>query len=109
MLHAVINGKTRDDGSTGGVDVEVDWFVGIFGVELEHDSDDLVGEFIVDFWSDEDDAFTVETVVDVDPIGTLGSWYTVGYFWYTDLCGRCEERDDFEFWILGEDVHDNER
>ena len=49
MLHAVINGKTRDDGSTGGVDVEVDWFVGIFGVEVEHDSDDLVGEFIVDF------------------------------------------------------------
>jgi len=41
----------------------------------------LVGEFIVDFGAEEDDAFAVEAVVDVYPVGGLGAGDTVGYFW----------------------------
>lgn len=68
-LHGVEDGEAGDDGSSGAVDVEVDGFGGVFFVEVEEDADDLIGEFVVDFGSEEDDAFSVETIVDVYPVG----------------------------------------
>ena len=90
MLHTVVDGQAGDDASAGGVDVEVDGFVGVFGVEVEHDANDLVGEFVVDFGAEEDDAFAVEAVVDVDPVGALGAGDAVGYFGDSNLRdGKC--------------------
>jgi len=66
-LHGIENGKTRNDRSTGGVDVKVNWFGAIFFVEVEHHTDDLVGKFVVNFGSKEDDTLSVETVVNVNP------------------------------------------
>jgi len=71
VLHAVVDGESGDDGSAGGVDVEVDGFVGVFRVEVEHYADYLVGELVIDFGAEEDDAFAVEAVVDVYPVDEL--------------------------------------
>lgn len=58
-LHGVEDGKAGDYGSSGAVDVEVDGFGAIFFVEVEHDADDLVGKFIINFGTQEDDTFSV--------------------------------------------------
>mmetsp|Transcript_26009 Transcript_26009/g.57811 ORF Transcript_26009/g.57811 Transcript_26009/m.57811 type:complete len:247 (-) Transcript_26009:211-951(-) len=79
VLHAVVDGKTTDDRTAGTVDVEVDGFVGVLGVEVEHDADYLVGQLVVDFGSDEDDPLAVQPVVDVHPFGTLRAGGAVGY------------------------------
>jgi hypothetical protein len=42
-LHGVKDGKAGDDGSPGAVDVEVDGFGAVFFVEVEEDTNDLVG------------------------------------------------------------------
>ena len=73
VLHAVVDGKTGDDGTARTVDVEVDGLVAVLGIKVEHNTDDLVGELVIDFGTDEDDTLTVQTIVDVDPLGTLGS------------------------------------
>ena len=39
-----------------------------FGVEVEHDRDDLVGELVVDLLPKEQDPLTVQAVVKVDPV-----------------------------------------
>ena len=73
-LHGIENGKTGNDRSTGGVDVEVNWFRAIFFVEVEHYTDDLVGKFVVNFGSQEDDTLSVKTVVNVNPDFIFDGW-----------------------------------
>ncbi len=58
-LHCVEDGKAGNYRSAGGVDVEVDGFGVVFFVEVEHDADDLVGKFVVDFGTQEDDTLSV--------------------------------------------------
>ena len=84
MVHAIVNGKAGYDASTGTVDVQVDRFGVVLLVEVKQYSDDLIGQFIVDFLSQEDDAFAVEAVVNVDPVGAAASWYAVCDLWYSD-------------------------
>jgi len=59
MLHAVEDSKTGNDGTSRTVDVKVNWLIGVLGIKIKHNSDDLVGEFIVNFGSEEDDTFAV--------------------------------------------------
>ena len=77
MLHAVIDSKSR-------VNVEVDGLIGILRIEVKHDTDNLVSELVVNFGTEEDNALTVETIVDIDPVSSLGSGYAVSYLWDSD-------------------------
>ena len=54
-------------GYVGAVDVEVDGFRAILFIEVKHNSDNLVGKFIVNFGSKENDTFSVKAVVNVNP------------------------------------------
>ena len=65
-------------GTAGTVDVEVDGLVAVLGIEVKHNADDLVGKLVIDFGTDEDDTLAVQAIVDVDPLGTLGSGDAVG-------------------------------
>ena len=68
VLHGIVNGQSGNDGTAGAVDVQINGFGGVFGIEVEHDTNDLIGEFVVDFGSQENDAFAIETIVNVDPV-----------------------------------------
>jgi len=77
VVHRVVNRQPGDDRAAGAVDVEVDGLRRVLRVEVEHDADDLVGEFVVDLRTEEDDALAVESVVDVDPVGGLRAGHAV--------------------------------
>ena len=68
-LHGVEDSKTGDDRSTGAVYVEVDGFGAVFFVKIQHHTNDLVGELVIDFRSQEDDALSVKAVVNIHPVG----------------------------------------
>jgi hypothetical protein len=67
-----------------GVDVEQDRLGVVLGVEVQHQGDDVVGEVVGDFLTEEDNALLTQARVDVDPalVGAAGK--TVGNARYTD-------------------------
>ncbi len=68
VLHRVEDGEASGDGTTGGVNVQVDRLARIFGIQIEHDRDDLVRDTVVDAATEEDDSLPVQAIVDVDPV-----------------------------------------
>mmetsp|Transcript_41241 Transcript_41241/g.62515 ORF Transcript_41241/g.62515 Transcript_41241/m.62515 type:complete len:172 (-) Transcript_41241:205-720(-) len=84
VLHAIVNGKTGDNASSRTVDVQVDRLVLILAVQVEHHANDLVGELVVDLASDEDDALSVQTVVNVHPVCGLRAWHSVRHLRHSD-------------------------
>ena len=69
VVHRVDDGQSCGDVSAGGVDVEGDVFLGVFGGEEEELGDYKIGDVVVDAAAEEDDAFLEEARVDV--IGAL--------------------------------------
>ena len=63
----VVNGQTGNDRAAWRVDIQVDWFRRVFAVQIKHDTNDLVGKFIVNLAAKKNDAFTVQAIVNVDP------------------------------------------
>lgn len=68
-LHGVVNGESRRDGSAGAVDVERNVLVGVFVGEVEELCDENVGDFVVDFGAEEEDAVFEETTDDIELSG----------------------------------------
>ena len=71
VLHGIVDGESGNDTSSRTVDVQVDGLGAILTVQIQHHSDDLVGEFVIDLGPQKDDTLPVEAVVNVDPIGRL--------------------------------------
>ena len=65
VLHTIVDGESCGDGATGGIDIQVDIFIGIFGFEKEHLSDDQVGHIVIDRRAEEDDAVFEQAGVDI--------------------------------------------
>ena len=47
VLHGIVNGQSGNDGTAGAVDVEVNGFGTILAVQIQHDTNNLVGQLIV--------------------------------------------------------------
>jgi hypothetical protein len=67
VLHGIVNGQSGNDGAAGTIDVEINGFGGVFGIEVEHDPNDLIGKFVINFGTQKDDALAVQAIVNVDP------------------------------------------
>jgi len=64
-LHGVVNGETRSDGAARGVDVNLNVFFGIFGLQEQHLRGGQVGDVIVNRCTDKDDVFFEQPRVNI--------------------------------------------
>lgn len=71
VLHCIINSKTCGNGATGGIEVHVDGFGGVLGLEEEELGDDDVGSVVGDGTVDANDSFFQEAREDV--VGAFAS------------------------------------
>jgi hypothetical protein len=56
VLHGVVDGHAGGDDAAGGIQVEIDVFVGIIGFEEQQLGDDNVGDIVVDRRAEKNDA-----------------------------------------------------
>lgn len=75
-FHSIVNGQSGRDGSTGGVDVEGDVFIGVIVGEVEELGYEDVGYFVVYVGSEEEDAVFEETgdYIDLSTGGSFDGW-----------------------------------
>jgi len=64
-LHRVINRETRGDYSAGAVDIETDFFVGIFVIEKQHLRHDDIRDVIVNRVTEKNDAVFQQQRIDI--------------------------------------------
>src|SRR5713226_5858066 len=70
-LHGVVDGETRGDGAAGGIDIELDVALGIFGLEEKHLGGGEVGDVIVNGRTYKNDVLFQEAGVNV--VGTFAA------------------------------------
>lgn len=75
MLHRVVDGHARADGSAGGIDVQVNVLFRIFGGQEEELGNHEVGHLVVDGGAQENDPVLEKTGVDI-----VGSFAATGLF-----------------------------
>src|ERR1700756_5399321 len=80
VLHCVIDCESGGNGTTGGIDVELDVLLRVFGREEKHLGNDEVGDLIVDRRSKEDDVVAQQTGIDI--VGALASVRLLNDHWY---------------------------
>ena len=74
-LHGVIDGEASGDGASRAVDVQIDVLLRVFALEEEELGDDGVGDAVVDFRAEEDDAVFQQPRIDVIRTFTLGGLF----------------------------------
>mmetsp|Transcript_85590 Transcript_85590/g.205166 ORF Transcript_85590/g.205166 Transcript_85590/m.205166 type:complete len:251 (+) Transcript_85590:107-859(+) len=81
MLHSVVDGQASNHRSAGAIDVQVYGLVVVLGIQIQQNSNDLICQLVIDFLANENNSFSIESVVDVnpfcircsrDPVGHLG-------------------------------------
>ena len=72
-----------------GVDIKVNRFGVVIGVEIQHGRHDGVGQGVTDRLPQKNNPLLVEAGIEVNPLGILASRQTIGNFGGTDRHGAC--------------------
>ena len=75
ILHGIVDGHTRGNGTAGAVDVHLDILVGVLGLQIQQLGHHQAGGGIIDLFAQEDDAVVQQPGKDVirtlTPVGLL--------------------------------------